>query len=193
MRRYAVQQAPCGPGCAVVGWGVGARVGVRADVVCVNLCPRTHELHVRGLRVRGSLAAKSRSVGEVSGTRLCRGAWQTSHCTGSCRSAQGQPPGERQGISICERSRVPFMPDATVTHNNSWRSRQQAPPQYGNSHARDRSCVKRSRHPLSTHTASVALLCACSMPPRVVPAPLHPREPPVPAGGPRRHYARPAH
>ena len=106
--------------------------------------------------------------------------------------AHGQPPGERQGISICERSRVPFMPDVTVTHN-SWRSRQQAPPQYGNSHARDRSRVKRSRHPLSTHTASVALLCACSMPPRVVPAPLHPREPPVPAGGPRRHYARPAH
>ena len=95
-----------GVGTARGVWGVGARVGVRADVLCVNLCPRTHELHVRGLRVRGSLAAKSRSVGEVSGTRLCRGAWQTSHCTGSCRSAQGQPPGERQGISICERSRV---------------------------------------------------------------------------------------
>ena len=145
VRRYAVQQAPCGRDRAVVGWGqtlgvwgVGARVGVRSDVLCANLCTRTHKLHVRGPRVRGSLAAKSRSVGELSGTR----AEAPGRRVAVAPRAAGAPRASRRASATefpsANAAACPSCQMRTVTHNNSWRSRQQALPQYGSSHARDR-------------------------------------------------------
>ena len=112
-----------GVSCGV--WGVGARVGVRSDVLCANLCTRTHKLHVRGPRVRGSLAAKSRSVGELSGTRAeARG-----RRVAVAPRAAGAPRASRRASATefpsANAAACPSCQMRAVPHNNSWRSRQQ--------------------------------------------------------------------